>query len=403
VDTQDQEDIMARTKPSEYLVVAQDGRLVNRGPAARALLGPGAIWIKVPATRLETGFGMTQETRDGIPLRFKGSVAYRICRPELAALRFDFSEPESGVEGLSRAIQETVLAELRDTVSHLDMQACIEQRKTTLTQAVRAALEALVGPSDEGWGLSLESVQVAQVFIVDEELRRQLEAETRNQIESDSELAGMKAGETVKLARLSSDRRVSQESVETERQKIAREQEIFTLQKDSERVRQEADLKARETVELAQIGSERRVGQERLETERAEIERDRELARLRNAARLDLLEAEAPVQLRQVQDAIELAKARRELLILELETGKLETERELLKERARHEMRMQALPYEQLPSVATAAAGMFQGSTLSLYQGDSNLLAAVDPLVGMIARALSPRGMPGSPEKPAQG
>ncbi len=389
---------MPKTKPSEYLVVAQGGKLINHGPAATVLLRPGAIWLKVPATQLETEFGMTQETRDGIPLRFKGNVVFRIVRPEITALRFDFSA-ENGVAAMSAQIQETVLAELRDVVSHLTMQDCIEQRKTTLSGNVRQALDSLVMHPDNDWGILLESVQVAQVFIVDQDLRRQLEAETRSQIKSESELAGMKASETVNmasmktsenidLAKMVSVRRVGQESVETERQKIQQDQEISRLREEAEQAKKASELASKESLDLARIVSARRVQSESLETDRQRIAREQEIFRLENEATMTRLEAEAPVKLRQVQDDIELARARKELLELECEVHRLEMDRELYRDRAVHAMKMESLPIEQLPAMAAAATGMFQGSNLSLYGGETSLLAGVEPLLQMMGRTL---------------
>ena len=65
--------------------------------------------------------------------------------------------------------------------------------------------------------MELDVVQVAQVFIVDQDLRRQLEAETRNHIRSSSDLAEMQAKESVQMAGIVSQRRLKQETLESER------------------------------------------------------------------------------------------------------------------------------------------------------------------------------------------
>ena len=75
--------------------------------------------------------------------------------------------------------------ELRHAVSHMTMVECIEQRKTTLSGVVAAALQATIhsdGDDSKEWGIRIEASQVAQVFIVDPTLRQQLEAEVRNEI-----------------------------------------------------------------------------------------------------------------------------------------------------------------------------------------------------------------------------
>ena len=70
------------------------------------------------------------------------------------------------------------------------MEECIEQRETTLTDHLIQELNRVIKNQeaiDRGsgdWGIKLDVVQVAQLFIVDEELRGQLEAEVRDKIKA---------------------------------------------------------------------------------------------------------------------------------------------------------------------------------------------------------------------------
>ena len=82
---------MVKAGPDEYLLVGRGGTLENRGSAVSVVLRPGTIYVLVPSTKQEAAFEFTQETRDGIPLRFKGIIIYRITDPVAAARQFDFS------------------------------------------------------------------------------------------------------------------------------------------------------------------------------------------------------------------------------------------------------------------------------------------------------------------------
>ena len=62
---------VVRAGPNEYLLIGRQGRLENRGSALQVILRPGAIYVLVPSTKQEAAFEFTQETKDGIPLRFK--------------------------------------------------------------------------------------------------------------------------------------------------------------------------------------------------------------------------------------------------------------------------------------------------------------------------------------------
>jgi hypothetical protein len=321
-----------KANPNEYLVVGRRGRVTNRGAAASAWLWPGSTCVLVPSTQQEAAFEMTQESKDSIPLRFKGIVIYHIADAGVAARQFNFAD-RSGVTQINTLIAHVCLGELRATAAHLTMDECIEQRKTTLTNAVAEALRQTV-PS---WGIALDVVQVAQVFIVDQELRRQLEAEVRNAIRVKSELADLRAREGIQVAQATSARRMQQEQLETEREKSGIAHEQLRLKKDYER----AEVEAEHPLRLLKIARE-------MEAQEKELER------------------------RLLDERVEEVKARTALL----------------PERARQELRKELLPLEQVPTVAQALAGLFQGLNLSIYGQEANVLGTMTPVIDLLAQKL---------------
>jgi regulator of protease activity HflC (stomatin/prohibitin superfamily) len=282
---------------------------------------------------------MTQESVDGIPLRFKGMVLYQISAPEIVASRFDFSSNQ-GQEEIKTMISHVCLGELRAVVAHMTMKECIEQRKTTLTDTVRNALQQVINgkDSEKGWGIDVEVVQVAQVFIVDNELRKQLEAEVRNQIKSASELSDIKMQEEIELAKATSERRLHQEALETEKQRL--------------------DI-AQQTMEL----------QKRFESEQIEID--------------------APVQILRSQRRQEVLKQDLIMRKLEHSVKTLEAKTEILADKARQDLRKEILPVEQVPEVARAVSQMLQGANLSVYgESAGPLVSAIGPLVELLTNTL---------------
>jgi hypothetical protein len=224
-----------KASPSEFLVVSRHGVVSNRGLAASAVVWPGSSWVLVPSTKHEAAFEMTQETSDGIPLRFKGIVLYHVDDPVRAARLFDFSSG-TALTQVATYIGHVSLGELRSAVSRMSMRECTEQRKTTLTDVVAKAL-ALAVPE---WGIALDVVQVAQVYIVDPELRRELEAEVRTQIKTTGELAALEARELVARRELETRRRLLAEQIDLKKA----EQELVKLELDVERARQDLRLRA---------------------------------------------------------------------------------------------------------------------------------------------------------------
>ena len=328
-----------KASPSEYLVVGHDGKITNYGIAAYEYIWPGWSFVRVPSNQQESAFEMTQESQDGIPLRFKGIVIFRIVNPEVTARLFNFSNP-TGLQELRGLISHICLGELRAVVSHMTMKQCIEERKTTLTDTLKNTLQAVLDDPDKGWGIVMDVVQVAQVFIVDNELRRQLEAEIRNEIRSKSELAELQAQESVRLAQIASERRIQQEGVETEIQRVTMEREKSRLQQELER---------------------------------------------------DLVEMETPVQLLKIEKQVSVYEAEKQMRELENQVKTLEVENGMILERAQQSLRKEILPLEQLPQVAESVSRIFQGANLSLYGEGAALLSTLAPLVDFLAKSIHER------------
>ena len=327
-----------RANPNQYLLVGRAGVLQNRGSAVQSFLRPGTVYAIVPSGRQEAAFEFTQETQDGIPLRFKGVVIYRVTDPVAAAERFDFIDG-TGISRISEMVTHVVLGELRHAVSHMTMVECIEERKTTLSEVVRAALDTTIGPDVDagGWGITVEIAQLAQVFIVDAELRTQLEAQVRNEIRLKSDQSAIQTTEHAKLASMTSAERVAARKLDMDLEGLRRDQALFA----------------------------------------AEMGADVEKANAETPARLLKLTREAEV-------------LREELAIRELRNHlrASEVEHELLRPRAEQEMRREILPLEQAPQIVEAASGVLRGANLSIYGEGAQLLGQVAPLLEILAGAV---------------
>ena len=324
--------------PNEYLIVGHRGQIINRGVAARAFLWPGTPYVLLSSTQQEASFEMTQESRDGIPLRFKGIVVYRVVTPELSAQLFNFADGH-GHDAIQSLLSHMCLGELRALVAQMTMKECIEQRKTTLTDAVAAAVQQVVQGQGErpGWGITLDVVQVAQVFIVDQELRRHLEAEVRNQIKGQSD---------------------------------------------------RSELQMREDLQHAQAASERRLQQEGLETERERLAIARATLQLQNAFEREAIEAKTPIRLLDIAAQHDISQAELALAQLTNALRTLEVEREMVLAQAQQQLRKDILPLEQIPLIAEAAAKVWQGANLSIYGETAPIVATIGPLVEVLTQAL---------------
>jgi hypothetical protein len=364
--------------PNEYLVLGRGGRIENRGTAASVFVWPGSTYVRVPATKQEARFDMTQETRDGIPLRFKGIVIYHVVDPVASATTFDFAGP--GTEAINTLIAHICLGELRATAAHLTMAECIEQRKTTLSDAVHSALAGVV-KRNGSWGIDLDVVQIAQVFIVDDEIRRRLEAGVRNELASRSARSEIQMKEEINRAQQSSDRRVQEESLETERRRAEFEREKLRL-----------EIKKKEEINLAQQSSDRRVQEETLETERRRAEFEREKLRFARELQTAQIEEDAPVRLLKIEREREITEQEIALRRLDNEAKALQAEGEALMERIRQQLRREMLALEQTPVIAESLAKAFQGAQLSVYGADAEVLAPLSMLRDLLTTRMHTSG-----------
>jgi hypothetical protein len=364
--------------PNQYLLIGRGGKLENRGSAVQAFLRPGAIYVLVPGTKQEATFEFTQETRDGIPLRFKGIVIYRVTDPVAAARLFDFASG-AGVAQITNLLVHVCLGELRHAVSHMTMVECIEQRKTTLSAVVEAALQATIrgeGGTGNEWGVTVEVAQLAQVFIVDTELRRQLEAEVRNEIKLKADDSNLRATEETRLSEMASEGRLQEQKLAQDREELRRQEEL----------------------ELAQLARRRRMQAENLATERQTLQLERERVHAAMEAEQDRVATEAPVRLFRIGKESEVLRQELEMRSLQNEVKAFDVEHELLLPRAQQELRREMLSLEQAPQIVEAASKVLQGTNLSIYGENGQLLGQLAPVFEILARAVQ-QALPGSAQR----
>jgi hypothetical protein len=352
--------------PGEYLLVGRKGVVENRGTAVGAWLWPGTIYVRVPSSKVEAAFEFTQETRDGIPLRFKGIFVYRVTDPVVAARHFDFWSISAGTEQVTALLTHVLLGELRDAISRLTMPECIEGRKTTLTGVATRALESAVagGDAGEAWGLVIEAAQVAQVFIVDQGLRQHLEAETRNEIRLKAEQSNIRTQEQTQLAEMASQARVDD-------QRLAKDRE---------------DVRRAEELEAATVARERRRKAEDVATAKHAMELERDRFHAEMDAQADRLTAEVPVRLATIARKREVLAQELELRALQSQVRTLEVQRDLLLERARQDLRREILPLEQAPRIVESASRILQGASLSVYGDDARLVGQLEPFLDLLGQ-----------------
>lgn len=361
----------AIASPSKYLVVGYKGKVTNKGCGTRVFLWPGTTFVLIPSTKQEAHFEMTQETKDGIPLRFKGIVIYRIVDPVTVAKSFNFygvkGVDNRGLEEINQLINNICLGELRSVVAGMTMAECIENRKTILTAAVDSALRGIIadGRNEGGsdWGIELELVQVAQVFIVDSELNDQLEAEVRSEILSKSEKSEIAARQSIQLAQIEADRQIQEQKTMMEKDAIRQKEEI-----------EQANLQVR-----------RRSQKQSQELEVEGIKLASETFVLEQQAARKKIETETPVKLLQIKNLHEVFDQELAMRQVEMQIRELKVMRDMLLEKAQTDLRKEILPIEQVPEITESLSQIFRKSNLTFIGNENQVLSSILPILEIVA------------------
>jgi hypothetical protein len=128
---------------------------------------------------------------------------------------------------------------------------------------------------------------------------------------------------------------------------------------------------------------------------RDELASEREKAELAGALERARIEVETPVRSLALDRERELLDKELAVRRVAHEVKTLEVEDEMLRERAQSELRRETLPLEQVPDVARALSGMFDGAQLSVYGADAAAIAGVAPLVDFVVGRLQGAGVLG--------
>ena len=148
-------------------------------------------------------------------------------------------------------------------------------------------------------------------------------------------------------------------------------------------------LRRQEELELAQLARQRRMQAETVATERQALALERERFHAEMEAEQDRVAAEAPVRLLRITAERDLLREELEMRTLQNQVKALDVEHELLLPRAQQEMRREMLPIEQAPQIVEAASKVLQGTNLSLYGENGQLLGQLAPVFEVLAHAVS--------------
>jgi hypothetical protein len=155
-----------------------------------------------------------------------------------------------------------------------------------------------------------------------------------------------------------------------------------------------SDIRMQEEIQFAKVASRRKLEQENLESEKQRVNIAEETFQLQKRLEKSEIEEDTPVQMLKMERKLELLQKELELRKLEYETRELAVRTDILTEKAKQELRKEILPLEQVPEIAGAVSQLFRGANLSVYGETAQpLFSTIGPLVDLLTNSLRHAGV----------
>lgn len=327
-------------QPSEFLIHFRGGQIRDKttGQGKTCFKLPWDTVAIVPTSLKEVFFEANQITRDNVEVRLRGMVVYHVSDPLKIYRLVNFSFRERAEQKLSLTIADMCRSTAKWLVANMTVEECIRKRKEDIANALTRDVARVIeggNETDPGWGVTIDSIDIQDVYILSEDIFQAMQAEYRNRTMLDAE-----------TSRLAAERQVAEKRIAAER-----ETKLLELQAQAETRRLELENQAAAAIEETRT-------KERIEA----AEKQRKLRGQQNDAevRLKAVQVEADEKLarvaadeqavaREVERDRHLAELRRqvEAIVFELDRFRVEQNENLAAEKVRQTNLRAALEAER--------------------------------------------------------
>ncbi|MBI4872644.1 MAG: hypothetical protein HY814_13875 [Candidatus Riflebacteria bacterium] len=267
--------------PDEYVVHYRDGKVCHIGRGLSFFCLPHDTYLKVPASLREINFVADQITKEKQGVRVQGFLAYKIANFEKAyqnldlrsgiirtlpkiednvknkdfesknretVIKLDPSDPLAKTDEIIRRLAEAVV---RHEVSNKTLNEMVMEREAV----VQSMREQVMGTVRE-WGLSVDTIEFAEVWIRSKELFENLQAEYRNSVRLQAQNNTSETNKEIAAKQLESDKSIAMMTAAAEREKrvIASQEELKAgeIELANRRDLQEKEAQVQHQLELQQ-------------------------------------------------------------------------------------------------------------------------------------------------------
>lgn len=361
-----------KIKPHQNEIIVKNvkGHFQKMPPGKITRVFQNETYTIVPTSICPGGFEMKHLSSDNVPMTYKGIFEFIITDPVAAVQRFDFSNIRSALSSISEELEKNCQGKLRDIASRVTMEEAISKRTEKLSDELLNRVVKIVSGEMglQSWGIDV-IIHVDQVFPSDQKMREQLESPTRERIREKADLSHIDTEEKIKEATIESEKRISRQEFEKEREEISRKNEKIVMEHEQDvlRLEKKAELERKEYKKLVE---EVRMKQELEEEE------------LKSATYLKSRKIQEDLKV--YVEELKLLAMKKEVETLKNEVDTITLERENRRDQANVNIRKQILPIEQMPALTKAMADGLRGSRLTLFSGESDILQAFSAITGTI-------------------
>lgn len=226
-------------RTNQFVIHLRNGKVKHAG------LG-GSIWllplideyVVIPTTSINTILEAHDQlvSKEYQNIEFVGMVIWKVIDPEKAFSAVSWiPREENYVEKILKKAAEAVI---RTTCAHMPLEKIIRERRDIIDHVSKDLLELTAD-----WGVIIETIEILEVIIVQQELKRNMEAVKQAEEFRKARLAKAEAERESRLRELEVQNMVGSEEqqVEKEIELRRKDKEIAIAEKERERKKIEAD------------------------------------------------------------------------------------------------------------------------------------------------------------------
>ncbi|MHA1336389.1 MAG: SPFH domain-containing protein [Promethearchaeota archaeon] len=226
-------------KTNQFVIHLRNGKVKHAGMGGRIILLPLIDeYIVIPTTSIQTILEAHDQvvSKEYQKIEITGIVIWKVVDPEKAFSAVSwYPRDDNYVEKILKAAAEAII---RTTCANMPLEKIIRERREII-EHVSKDLHELTAD----WGIVIESIEIREVIIVEDELKRNMEAVKQAEERKKARLANAEAERISRLRELEVQNEVGieEQKVQKEIEMRRKEKEIAIAEMERERKKVEAD------------------------------------------------------------------------------------------------------------------------------------------------------------------